>query len=604
VMVKDIKKVLLAFLAGLIVFYSALSAQNNFEKLKSISIEDYSEEKVSVIIDITGPANYYLFRISNPPRLVAEFTSTLVGIEKKDITLKNSLIKKIRIGQYKDIPVKISRIVFDLTAGNIFYDTLAIGNRVYLTVATTSELAKVSIPEPKPRETLRKRSSAAKTSIARNIPPPEHRKKVEEIKSAVAEKEESKPPEEAEVFVPEVKIEGGSLQISKRRISLNFHEADIRMVLKAIAEQTEINFIYGSDVEGTITLKLKDVTFDDAMRLILKLSGLVVVKEADNIVRIITPEELKSESSEAVQFTRVVPLKYTCAEDIKKQLTAVTIEGLTAVIGEDSLTNSIILTASPQGLERYRELVSIFDVKPRQVLIEASLLEVDYSEGFDLGIAWGLSNFNVYKKGDGSSDLLTGSIDSMKGKTIGTLGTPALTFTIGGLLNANQFNATINALQKRNKTKLLSKPKIVALNTEEAKIVSSEALPYTTTVVDPNGIITTSINFTEVGIELTVTPTIHSEEYVTLKVKPRVTTLRQQTAAGPWTAMREATTKVMVKSGETVVIGGLIKEEDLKAVEQFPLLGDLPILGYLFKHQQETKDRVELLIFLKPTILE
>ncbi|MFH1352046.1 MAG: secretin and TonB N-terminal domain-containing protein [bacterium] len=596
---KDIKRVLLTSFTGLIVFSSVLTAQNGHEKIRSVNAKVDSEQKISVVIDVTGPVNYYLFKISNPPRLVAEFTSALIEIKKKEITL-DTFVKEIRIGQYKSIPVEISRIVFDLTTDDVFYDALAVGNKIYLTVATAPELAKVSVPEPEPKQSpVSKRTAlSGKKSIARNTPTSEHRKKVEEINAAVEEpagEGRGTVPDEA----PQVKASGGFLQISRRRISLNFHEADIRMVLRAIAEQTGVNFIYGSDVEGTITLKLKDVAFDDAIRLILKLSGLVVEQEADNIIRVITPEELKNERSKAIQFTRVMSLKYTIAGDIKKQLEAVKIEGINPIIGDDPLTNSVIITASPQGLEKYGELISVFDVKPRQVLIEASLLEVDYSEGLDLGIAWGMSNFSIDKKG------LTGSLDSVgAAQTVGTVGTPALTFTIGGLLNSNQFNATINALQKRGKAKLLSRPKIVALNMEDAKIISGESLPYTETTIGSGGATTTSTKFTSVGVELTVTPTIHSGEFVTLKVKPKVSTLRQMLPAGPWTAEREATTKVMVKSGDTVVIGGLIKEEDLKAVEQFPLLGDLPIIGYLFKHQQETKDRVELLVFLKPIILE
>jgi len=600
-------------LTGCLAFlHSALTAQAGVEKIKSVLAKVDSEKKISVVIDVTGPVNYYLFKVQNPPRLVAEFTSTLVEIKKKEISLDNTFVSKIRAGQYKGYPVKISRLVFDLTTDNVFYDALAVGNKIYLTVAAVPELAKVAVPAPSSRtkSVSKKTKRTGKKAIARNVPTSEHRKKVKEIKS-LAEAPPGKEgrgqapaatvPDEA----PQVKTEGGFLQISKKRISLNFHEADIRMILRAIADQSGVNFIYGSDVEGTITLKLKDVAFDDAIRLILKLSGLVVEKEADNIIRVLTPEELKKERSQAVQFTRVLPLKYTVAKEIKNHLSAIKIEGMQAIIGEDSLTNSIIVTASPQGLEKYRELINVLDVKPRQVLIEATLLEVDYSEGLDLGIAWGLSNFNVYKKGDGSSNLLTGTLDSIgAAQTVGTVGNPALSFTIGGLLNSNQFTATINALQKRSKAKLLSRPKIVTLNTEEATLMSGESLPYTETTVGSGGATTTSTKFTSVGVELKVKPTIHSEEFVTLEVKPKVSTLRQMLPSGPWTAERAATTKVMVRSGETVVIGGLIKEDDLKAAEQFPLLGELPIIGYLFKHQQETKDRVELLVFLKPTILE
>ena len=370
-----------------------------------------------------------------------------------------------------------------------------------------------------------------------------------------------------------------------------------------IRDRTGINIIYGPDVQGTITLKLKNVAFDDALRLILKLSGLVVEKEAENIIRVLTPETLKKERSKGVQFTRVLPLKYTDAEDIKARLSSIKIEGISANITSDPLTNTIILTTTPDGLEKYQELIKIFDVKPRQVLIEASVVEVDYYEGLDLGITWKYENFDVYDKNTNNS--LQGTVEAFTGpgQTVGSIAAPAGYFSIGGILNANQFTMVMNMLKRKNKTKTLSRPKVIAMNGEEAKILSGEKVPYTQTTVTTTGS-TQSTSFTDVGIKLTVKPIIHSDEYVTMDVHPEVSSIREMRAEGPWIITREAETKVLAKNGEVIVIGGLIKEEDIKAAEQLPILGDLPILGYLFKHQQDTNDRVELLVFLKPIIIE
>ena len=464
-------------------------------------------------------------------------------------------------------------------------------------MATDTSSAKVEIPKVIPLAAKKKIRK-----ISRNIPTKQHEEKVAEIKKSQGEEAVAGgiPAEEAKPFkVEKIETEGGFPKISKRRISVNFYNTDVRMILKAISDQTGINIIYGPDVQGTVTLKLKDVTFDDAMRLILKMSGLVVKKEADNIIRVMTPAQLSKERSQATQFTRVVSLKYTRAEDVKKQLSSVKIQGVSATISDDPLTNSLIITTSPEGLEKYQELIKIFDVKPRQVLIEASMVEVDYSDGLDLGISWGLSNFNVANKGNTN---VTGSVQTIQ-NTVGTLGTPSLTFTLGGVINNNTFNATMTMLQKEGKTKKLLNPRIVAMNNEKAEILSGEKVPYSQTTVTTSGS-TQSTSFTDVGVKLEVTPTIHSEDYVTLEVHPEVSTIREFRPEGPWIVTREATTKVMVKSGEMIVIGGLIKEEDLKSIEQIPILGELPILGYLFKHQQNTNDRVELLVFLKPVILD
>jgi len=576
---------------------SAFLWAQNFEKITGLKVKVDSPEKISVEINLTNPVNYYFFNLSNPPRFVAEFTSALVDVKKREIAPKNSFVKKVRIGQYKDTPVKISRIVFDLNTDKVFHDAILSGNTIYLAIATKEDLAKVKVPVP---SAFSRKARKRKPNISRNVPTSEHRKKVEEIKKQQEQLQEEIVQEKLKTT--KVDTSGGFLKVSRKPISINFYQADIRAVLNAIAEQTGINIIYGSDVQGTITLKLKDVAFDDALRLILKMSDLVVEKEAENIIRVLTPDTLKKQRSSGVQFTRVLPLKYTDAEDIKARLSSIKIEGISANITSDPLTNTIILTTTPEGLEKYQELIKIFDVKPRQVLIEASIVEVDYYEGLDLGITWRYENFNVYDKNANNS--LQGDVEAFTGdgQSVGSIGAPAGYFTIGGILNANQFNLVMNMLKRKNKTKTLSRPKVIAMNGEEAKILSGEKVPYTQTTVTTSGS-TQSTSFTDVGIKLTVKPVIHSDEYVTMEVHPEVSTIREMRSEGPWIITREAETKVMAKDGEVIVIGGLIKEEDIKAAEQLPILGDLPILGYLFKHQQNTNDRVELLVFLKPIII-
>ncbi|PKN00254.1 MAG: hypothetical protein CVU78_02205 [Elusimicrobia bacterium HGW-Elusimicrobia-2] len=587
-------------LSALILTSSFVFSQE-FEKITNVSVKAESADTLSVAVDMTAPANYYLFKISNPPRLVIEFTSTMVEADKKEIDVKDCFIKKVRVGQYKDAPIKIARIVFDLPTDEVYYDALSAGDQILVSISSKSGKAVVKIPA-----TIQQKKSAAKSAIERNVPTPDHKSKVKEIK----ETGETAAPAAADVPdepMGEMTTHGGVLQISKKIISVNFYQTDIRTILRAVSEQTGINIIYGPDVQSNVTLKLKDVTFDDALRIILKMSGLVVEKEAENIIRIITPQALKDERSRSVQFTRVLPLKYTRAEDIQTQLSAIKVEGIAATIGNDTLTNSIVLTTTPEGITKYQELISIFDVKPRQVLIEASIMEVGYSDGLNLGIAWQAKGFNAYNKD--ANNLVKGAVQNSPAATPGTSGLPALNTTsiglslaVGGLINSNQFSALIEALQQKGKAKTLATPKIVTMNNVQASILSGDQVPYSNTTVSSAGS-TQTTEFTNVGIQLDVTPTIHSDEYVTLEVKPKVSSYQMSTA-GPIITTREANTTVMVKSNETVVIGGLINEKDLEAVEQMPILGDLPILGYLFKRHQSSKDRVELLVFLKPIILD
>ncbi|MBA3065225.1 secretin and TonB N-terminal domain-containing protein [bacterium] len=579
-----------------------------FEKIKNVNAKADSPDKLTVTVDMTGPANYYLFKISNPPRLVIEFTSTLIESAQKEIDVEDCFIKKIRIGQYKDAPIKIARIVFDIPTDEVYYDALSAGDQVIVSVSSNAAKAVVAMPDMIQKN---KKAPVKKAhDIERNVATARHKdevKKIRESGETVSPTEDATAANLVDENTEAMSTHGGVLQISKKIISVNFYQTDIRTIMRAVSEQTGINIIYGPDVQANVTLKLKDVTFDDALRIMLKMSGLVVEKEADNIIRIITPQALKDERSRSVQFTRVLPLRYTRAEDIKTQLTSIKVEGISATIGDDPLTNSIVLTTTPEGIAKYQELISIFDVKPRQVLIEATIMEVNYSDGLDLGIAWRTDGFNVYNKDANNS--LQGSVQNSPAAGAGGGVVPALntasaglSLAVGGLINSNQFSALIEALQRKGKAKTLSKPKIVTMNNEKASIMSGDQVPYTQTTVNTSGS-TQSTMFTNVGIQLDVTPTIHSDEYVTLEVTPKVSSYQMSTA-GPIITTRETKTKVLIKSNETVVIGGLISEKDLEAVEQMPILGDLPIIGYLFKRHQSSKDRVELLVFLKPVILD
>ncbi|RLD18429.1 MAG: hypothetical protein DRI36_01470 [Caldiserica bacterium] len=608
----------------LIVFSVVYSQKKNFQEINSIN---YSQEKEKFILSlgITGPVNYYVFKVSNPPRLVIEMSSTLYSLPKKEYSVNSPYIKKIRGGQYKDDPVKISRIVLDLKK-DVFYDAISNGRSIIFAISDKKELAKVEIKPrvPEAEKVIAKlpEKKRKKIRIRRNIPTEEHLELIRKIREG-EKKEKLKKKEKVE------RRKRGIVSLSEKRISVNFYEADIRNVLDFIAQQAGVNFVYGPDVQGNITIKLRDVKFDDAFRIILKMSGLVAEREADNIIRIITPAQLKKERAEAVTFTRIIPLRFARAQDVQKQLQTITIEGVKATIGIDETTNSLIITATQDALKKYEELIKYFDRKPRQVLIEAKIVEVDYSNSLDLGISWqGVFGPKEATSGNIERNIGDGTVkyewdesqQSYKGETGtgkietqgitppvyfggGAVSSQGLFFNVGGVYDRALLEAALAALATKGKAKILSNPKVVAMNNEQAYILSGEQVPYTQTTVTPTGT-TQSTSFTDVGIKLTVTPTINSDEYVTLEIQPEVSTVRQFLPEGPWIVTRQATTKVMVKDGDTIVIGGLIREEELESMQGVPFLSELPILGYLFKRHQQTKDRVELLVFITPHILK
>jgi type II secretory pathway component GspD/PulD (secretin) len=172
----------------------------------------------------------------------------------------------------------------------------------------------------------------------------------------------------------------------------------------------------------------------------------------------------------------------------------------------------------------------------------------------------------------------------------------------GIVANDSYVTGVLTALAQKGLSKILSNPKVTTINNKEAKILVGQRIPYTTTTVSTAGS-TQATQFLDVGIKLTVTPTINIDQKITLQVHPEVSLFVRSDPAGPVIGTREALTTVLINNGETVVIGGLITEEDRKLGTQVPLLGDLPIIGHLFKRDYNTKDRTELLVFLTPQIL-
>ncbi|HLD29497.1 MAG TPA: secretin and TonB N-terminal domain-containing protein, partial [bacterium] len=376
----------------------ALPVENGFEKLREITSAT-RKAKTEVTLHLTGPVNYFLFKISNPERLVIELTSTLCEVTDKTIKA-DPRVSAVRAGQYKNDPIKITRVVLDMKSP-YFYDHLMAGGNLIITVAEKDEDAKTEIPVqqiPAPG-TEPAGPSAGKLKIERNIPTEDHKQLVEQIKKEEINSREERPVPAPEAKASPDKTSAGpaitetetGLSFSRKMISISFYEADIRNVLDFMSHQTGINFVYSPDVQGTVSLKLKNVEFDEAFKIILKMSGLIAQREADNIVRIITPAALKLERANAVSFTRVIPLKFARAQDVVTQLSSIQIDGINAKFNSDLPTNSIIVTTTPEGLENYEKLIQKFDVAPRQVMIEAKIIEVDYNEGLNLGINWSLS---------------------------------------------------------------------------------------------------------------------------------------------------------------------------------------------------------------------
>ncbi|MDI6756863.1 MAG: type IV pilus secretin PilQ, partial [Endomicrobiia bacterium] len=632
-------------------------------------LDAVSYDANSVVFKLSGPGKFKAFKITNPQRLVIDFTGIEHNLKTKEIVVAdNQAVSRIRSGQFQNEPVKIARAVLDLKK-DIGYELKVRGNDVVLSFKdvpspeSKSEAAPMAVGASAPKQVAiatapapsaesqpieviavpieedasaakvvaeSAPSSAAKAAVASVAPVVAPKAEpVKQQQQPAAKKEEPKKPVASAVAAKQSSAQkkeeprSAKTVIPKTLVTFDFQDADIRDVLRVFSAQSGINIIYGPDVAGTVTITLRSVPFDQAFSTILTLKNLVSQDIGTNILRVMTPQALALERTQAVTFTKLLPLNYAKAEDVKTQLDAIrSAEGRKGIISVDARTNTLIITDTPEGLDNAARLIEDLDKKPYQVLIEAKLVEVNLTKDLDLGINWS------YASTDGQTRIGQTSIvtDDTQGIGVGNTrvavgpaaGGAGVNFpatpvqgqlagiSFGVVSNNARLSSMLSAITSKGLAKLLSNPRVTTLNNQEARILVIQKVPYiqqTTQLGGTAGAVASEVQWLDVGIKLTVKPTINADRQVTLKVLPQVSLLIRMDPAGPVLGTREAETTIMVRDGETVVIGGLIREEDKKIATQVPLLGDIPILGQLFRRNYDTKERSELLVFITPQIL-
>jgi type IV pilus assembly protein PilQ len=421
-------------------------------------------------------------------------------------------------------------------------------------------------------------------------------------------------------------------------VTLDFDNTDVRDVIKLLAVKAKINIIYGPDVAGLLTLHLTDVPFNEAFRTVISMLQLSTDQVGENILRVITPAELTKQRTAATAITKVIPLNYAKAAMVKTTIDSVrTAEGRSGSSSVDTATNALIITESLEGMLATENLINQLDQRPKQVLIEAKLVEVNLSNELDYGIQWDAFSIENGVIGGKQGTTLMGSAAGITanpfnqqlnsnqintsltgGGGVGATGRGTGVnlsadkifgaLTLGRVTNNYILNATITAAASEGKAKVLSDPKIATLNNQAANINVTTQIPYVTSNVASTGVQTQSVTYVTTGIQLTVTPSINADGRILLNINPNVSQ-PSSTSAGstqtgaPAVDSRNAQTTVLVRDGETIVIGGLISDNLQDTVSKIPILGDIPILGWLFKKNTKKRVRNELLIFVTTHVL-
>jgi len=571
-----------------------------WEELTDVKVQKISNTKSNIIITTTGPIKYHCFKITNPPRLVVEMANTVHNWKQTELEVGDFLLKRVRSGQYQNEPVKITRVVLDLERP-IDYESTATEKQIILTIFGKEELEKVAkVEKEKPKKEIPKvvkveeerPKITKKMEIEPNIENEEHKRLVEKIRKEEKERGLAKLPLEEkkrEVAIGEVM---GPL--SQDLVSLDFVDADISEVIRFFALKTEMNFVLADGVAGNVTIHLHNVPFDEALRTVLEQKGLIGIQYSQNVIKVLDKGKMPT-------YRKTFLLQNTNAKEVKdaidKSLTDE--EKKYTIVGLADVTNALIVTSTAEGIEKLSKLIEELDVKKPQIRITSRIMEVDISKGVDLGIDWTVTK-TFAPGGQFGETTVTGNVEDMSAPfSFGT----AATLNIATIMSGADLNLTLKALAKKTRTKVLSNPALVVENNRPAHIHVGDTIPYKMTVMTAGGA-TETLGQLEVGTTLDVTPTVSpTGKEISLDVSVAVKDFVGYTDAGPQTTDRSASTKVTITQGQTVVVGGLVSETEKGTAMQVPILGDIPILGYLFKKKEAYKRTLELLIFLTPQVM-
>jgi len=406
-------------------------------------------------------------------------------------------------------------------------------------------------------------------------------------------------------------------EFTGEQIDLNFQNVELRSVLQIIAEVAELNLVVSDSVGGNITLRLKNVPWDQALDIVLKTEGLdqrtvgnvLLIAPADEIAQ---REKAELESSQQVEQlaplrTEFIQVDYRKASEMMGTIQGAKLVSERGFIMADDETNVLMVRETSNAIQEIRETLHRFDVEVEQVLIEARLVNATSNVTKDLGIKWGFG-YNDVDNGKGwivsqdqssidfSSTSPTSGLNVDLGATATNVGQIAIGFAPGA---STLIGLELSALEADGKAEIVSQPKILTTNGKKALIQSGSEIPYQT--VEDGEV---SIEFKDVVLSLDVTPRINPGDRIAMELLIKQDSIGQVLANGELSIdNNELQTTVVVPDGQTIVLGGVFKHETSDSVNKVPLLGDLPIMGALFRNKESTSEKTELLIFITPKLV-
>jgi len=415
-------------------------------------------------------------------------------------------------------------------------------------------------------------------------------------------------------------------------ISIDFKDTDIQNVFRFLAEINHLNVVMSDDVSGTVTLRLKEVPWKQVLSIVLKTHQLGM-ERTGNVVRIAPinvftnerqardekrrAEAESKKTEEDIQDTvlKILKVNFANIDDVASKIENAILSDR-GTVETDLRTNSLIITDIPDRIIQAESLLRELDEPVRQVMIEAKIVKIERKSAHELGVQWGgawgkTSNDRYYGISGNNSMGGTGlppvddggsGMPAIPSSYAVNLPATAITSGIGlifGKIDKYNLNLKLSAMQGQGVANILSSPKVLALNQHVARIGQGQEIPYQTTSQDG-----TTTEFKKAELSLEVTPTITNNGMVSMEVVVSKDSKGENTPDGPAINTQTITTSLLLKDGETAVVGGIIESNKTKSNQDVPVLGKIPMLGWLFRHDYKDSDQSELMIFITPRIIK
>ena len=418
------------------------------------------------------------------------------------------------------------------------------------------------------------------------------------------------------------------------KLSLNFQNIEVRSVLQLIADFTGLNLVASDTVQGSITLRLQNVPWDQALDLVMKTKGLGK-RQMGSVLLVAPSEEIAAREKmelEAVRqveelaplVTEYVRIKYAKASILSQLLTNE--QGLLSERGSavvDERTNTLLMKDTAANLEKIREVISMLDVPVRQVLIEARIVVAGSSVGKELGVKWGGAGYKVNSSGnkagyvggsqqtiaEGNQILFGGNTSDISGIDLnaanmvnfGATSSSASTFAIGYQTAEYLLDLELSAIETDGRAEIVSQPRVITADGQTASIESGTEIPYQ----EASSSGATSVSFKPAVLKLEVTPQITPDERIIMDLVINQDSVGEITNTGvPAIDTNSVQTQVLVDNGETVVLGGIFRSEEVTSISKTPFFGDLPLIGALFRYKNHSSEKNELLVFITPRLVK